>query len=91
MHHLEDKVGTFREARRVLADGGRVMIADYGPPRGLYARVAVRIQGMYDEMGENLAGLVPGRMREAGFEDAAEVGYYNTVWGTIVILHGLKQ
>ena len=79
VHHLEDKVGTLREVRRVLADGGRVMLADYGPPRGLYARVAVRVQGMYDEMGENVAGLVPERMREAGFGDAGEVGYYNTL------------
>ena len=90
VHHLEDKVGTFREARRVLADGGRVMLADYGPPRGLYARVAEKIQGMYDEMGENVAGLVPARMREAGFGDAEEVGYYNTLWGTIAVFGGSK-
>ena len=91
VHHLEDKVGTLREARRVLAEGGRVMIADYGPPRGLYARVAVKIQGMYDEMGENVAGLVPARMREAGFEDAGEAGYYNTMWGTMAVYGGSKS
>ena len=90
VHHLEDKVGTLREARRVLAEGGRVMLADYGPPRGLYARVAVRVQGMYDEMGENVAGLVPARMREAGFGDAGEVGYYNTLWGTMAVFGGSK-
>jgi ubiquinone/menaquinone biosynthesis C-methylase UbiE len=91
VHHLEDKVGTFREVRRVLAEGGRVMIADYGPPRGLYARVAVRVQGMYDEMGENVAGLVPARMREAGFGDAGETGYYNTMWGTMAVFGGAKE
>ena len=70
MHHLEDKVGTFREARRVLAAGGRTMLVDYGPLRGPYARMAAGVTRLTDDVDENVAGLVPERMREAGFEDA---------------------
>jgi SAM-dependent methyltransferase len=89
VHHLEDRAG--REARRVLAEGGRVMLADHGPPSGPYARAAAALSGIYEDIGENVAGLVPGRMREAGFEDAREVGYYNTLWGTIAIYQGSRE
>ena len=50
--------------------GGRAMLADHGPPRGRYARAAAALSGIYEDIGENVTGLVPARIREAGFEDA---------------------
>ncbi len=91
VHHLEDKVATFKEVRRVLAPGGRLLLVDFGPPVGAYARLAARFVARFEDVGDNVAGRIPGFLRDAGFSDGAELGYYNTFGGTMTVYGGSKS
>ncbi|WP_051450626.1 class I SAM-dependent methyltransferase [Actinospica robiniae] len=68
LHHLptELRVPALREMRRVLRPGGRVLIAEFRPPRtGLGRRVVGAITD--PAMQEDQRPLLPGLFREAGF------------------------
>jgi len=68
LHHLptELRVPALREMRRVLRPGGRLLIAEFRPPRtGLGRRVVGSITG--PAMKEDQRPLLPGLFREVGF------------------------
>ena len=68
LHHLptELRVPALREMRRVLRPGGRLLIAEFRPPRtGLGRRVVGAITD--PAMQEDQRPLLPGLFREAGF------------------------
>jgi SAM-dependent methyltransferase len=68
LHHLptELRVPALREMRRVLRPGGRLLIAEFRPPRtGPGRRVVGAITG--PAMKEDQRPLLPGLFREAGF------------------------
>jgi len=73
-HHLdlELKRAAFREMHRVLAPGGRLITADIDRPTTLLGWLtgwAGRWLLMQPEIGENLQGLLPKLIAEAGFVD----------------------
>lgn len=68
LHHLptELRAPALREMRRVLRPGGRLLIAEFRPPRtGLGRHVVGSITG--PAMQEDQRPLLPGLFREAGF------------------------
>jgi len=92
IHHLTttDKRTAMAEVYRVLRPGGEFHIADFGPPRGVYARlVSALIRGL-ERATENLKGLLPDMLRQAGFEGVEETAYYTTVFGMLVLMCGRK-
>jgi ubiquinone/menaquinone biosynthesis C-methylase UbiE len=83
-HHLtrEEKLATLRDVRRVLAPGGSLHLLDFGPPRTRMARALARLVHRDEALADNMEGRLPGFMADAGFEDAEEVSYRNTLVGT---------
>ena len=79
------------EVHRVLRLGEGFHIADFGPPRGAYARAAAALIRRLERAADNLDGLLPVMMGEAGFEAVEETGHFATVFGTLALVRGRKR
>ena len=81
-HHVnrEYKLRGLREAWRVLKPGGSFYIADIGRP---YTALGWAMAGAgwlllrQPEIKENMDGILPGLIREAGFSDLSEIGRWS--------------
>lgn len=87
-HHLTppSKQATAREIARVLSPGGRLFVADWGPPQDLLMRIAflaVRSLDGFELTRENAEGALPSIFAEAGLEKAEQVGQLRTATGTM--------
>ena len=91
LHHLDDatKAAALAEAHRVLAPGGSLHIADWGPPAGVVPRVGFAALRALDGR-ENTAAHAEGRLPElieaAGFSSVERRGRLATVLGTVEML-----
>ena len=91
---LEEKARLLREARQVLAPGGKLYVADYGEQRSRLMRLLFRLtiqqlDGVQDTQ-PNADGLLPVLMREAGFCDVRELETFRTPTGAIGIIEARK-
>ena len=87
-HHLEPaaKRTTAREIVRVLRPGGRLLVADWGPPQDLPMRIAfliVRSLDGFELTRENAEGALPKIFAEAGLVGAEQVGQLRTATGSM--------
>lgn len=87
-HHLDrdGKQRTFAQAFRVLKPGGELHVADWGRaanPLMRAAYVSIQLLDGFDNTADNVKGLLPEFMREAGFADVRETRAFATVWGTL--------
>jgi ubiquinone/menaquinone biosynthesis C-methylase UbiE len=94
-HHLsrEDKLWALQETFRVLRPGGELHVADWGRPASLLMRLlftAVRILDGFENTRDNVEGLLPGLIEQAGFERVSLRGGIATVFGTLA-LYGARK
>lgn len=91
---LDEKLRLLREIHAVLQVGGRLFIADYGEQRSwlmrrLFRATIQQLDGKADTQ-PNADGVLMPLMIEAGFLDVRELRQFNTITGSISILHGMK-
>lgn len=92
VHHLarEDKQRMMVEVYRCLRPAGEFHIVDFGKPRGVYGALASHIIRRMERADDNIAGLLPGMMRAAGFSNVGEQGHLTTIFGTLSLYQGSK-
>jgi ubiquinone/menaquinone biosynthesis C-methylase UbiE len=92
LHHLNrpQKLAALREAHRVLRVGGELHIADFGPPDTFASRLVSHFTRLFEEVADNIDGLLPELMASAGFERITVYGRIMTVMGVVTLLQGGK-
>ncbi|MCW3465196.1 class I SAM-dependent methyltransferase [Chitinophaga nivalis] len=86
-HHLdrESKIACLKEIHRTLKPGGQLIIGDWGKPTSIGMRILFYIVQFIDGFRtttDNVNGLLPAFMRQAGFKNVTERGVINTMYGT---------
>jgi len=94
-HHLnrDNKVATVNEVHRVLRAGGELHIADFGKPQNTLMRAASFPWQVFDGFKtttDNVKGLLPELIRNAGFVEAYESARYMTLFGTLSLYSARK-
>ena len=91
-HHLtrDDKIRTLREILRVLRPKGELHVADFGKPQNDLMYIISLITRHFEEASDNVQGLLPGMIHDAGFERVEETARYMTIFGTLSLYRARK-
>lgn len=91
-HHLADesKRRAAAEAFRILRPGGEFYLLDFGKPQTLYGKLVSWALRWTEEMDENVRGLLPDRLRTAGFVEVEERKRFSTLSGSVSLYRGRK-
>lgn len=94
-HHMtrDKKNKTLLEVQRVLSTGGELHIADFGKPQNLLMTIASLPWRVIDRKttADNLKGIMPDLMRQAGFVEVCESDRFTTAFGTVCLYSGRKS
>ena len=91
-HHLprNEKIKAIKESYRVLKPGGEIHIADFGRPHNALMFLISLLAKRFEETVENIQGLLPVFLGEAGFEQVEVNEEYGTIFGTIALVSAVK-
>jgi ubiquinone/menaquinone biosynthesis C-methylase UbiE len=92
-HHLpfDLKAKSLSEANRVLKPDGRLLVADMHSPDSFFGKLISHISRyilMQPEIGENIRGVLPGLIEEAGFNPPEKAATY---FGYIAVFTSRKS
>lgn len=92
LHHLttEEKRRTLAETWRVLRPGGELHVLDFGPPQNALAWLISLIFRRLERTADNIAGRLPGMLRQAGFTAVTQTAQHMTIIGTLTRYRGRK-
>lgn len=93
IHHLtiNDKLKAFNEVFRVLASGGEFHIVDFGEPKNFYGWLASRFIRHMERANDNVEGLIPEFLKQAGFAEVKEAASFTTLFGSLTMLVAYKN
>ena len=86
IHHLtaSNKLKAFQEVFRILKPGGEFQLLDFGKPTSLGMRlISIPIARM-EVAGDNIRGLLPTMLCQAGLSDIAETRHFKTFFGELI-------
>lgn len=85
LHHLttENKRRTFKEIFRMLRPGGELHVLDFGQPHNLYMSIVSHLTQRLEEAADNIKGLLPEMLREAGLEQVEVKERFTTIFGPL--------
>ena len=91
-HHLtaQDKERTLVEIYRVLKPKGEFHLADFGQPKGAYAKIVSSLMSRFERVDDNIYGRIPEMFRKAKFS-VAKTFELSTLFGTLAFLRGSKS
>lgn len=94
-HHLgpADKLTTASEVARVLRPGGRLHVADFGPPGDPLMQLAflpVRLFDGREQTQANLEGRLPAIFEEGGLAEAGSEASLRTLMGRLHLYRAVK-
>ena len=94
-HHLvrQDKVRTLKEVVRVLVPGGELHVADWGKASNALMRLVfflVQFLDGFKTTSDNVNGLLPEFISNAGLQDVQETARYSTMFGTMALYRARK-
>lgn len=95
-HHLtrENKERALAEAFRVLRPGGELHIADWGKAQNGLMRIAfllVQLLDGFETTSDNVNGLLPTLIEDAGFIQLQQTIHYATIFGTLSLYRAQKS
>ena len=91
--NAERKGLALREIYRVLVPGGELHLGDWGWARSRllrFAFLAVQILDGFESTRDNVAGLLPWHIADAGFIEVVETGFINCALGTFAFYRARK-
>lgn len=94
-HHLDraTKLRSLKEIHRVLKPGGKLIIGDWGKAKSKTMRLAfytVQLLDGFKTTSDNVNGLLPGFVKDAGFIKVEEIGFINTKIGSFCFYKATK-
>lgn len=92
-HHLstQQKKDILKQCHRILRRNGEMLILDFGTPRTRIAKGVMRLFSMFEPVDDNVNGLIPEYMKDAGFAEVKNIRDFNLLWGTFSLYSGLKE
>lgn len=92
LHHLDRgaKLAALREMQRVLKPAGALHILDFGRPHTRLAWLISLVSRRFERTADNIRGLIPELMQQAGFSEVAETGQQMALVGTLSLYRGIK-
>jgi ubiquinone/menaquinone biosynthesis C-methylase UbiE len=92
LHHLttENKRRTLKEVYRVLRYGGEFHVADFGKPGNFPAYLISLIIRLFEDVMDNIKGLLPKMFAQAGLSQVEETAQYMTIAGTLALYKARK-
>lgn len=94
-HHLTkaQKENALHEIGRVLKPGGELHVADFGKARSMLMRALhfpVQMFDGFETTADNVKGLLPVFMTDAGFSEPRETQTFSTMFGTLSLYKAIR-